>query len=275
MPDRMKEWGGSVFNSCSNLKTFTANGLEEVTYADFAQCYALESVNLGAVKKIYREAFANCPSLKQITLPACTQWVDANAFAENVQVNCLNTELVKFGKNGLHYAEEITISGTRDYQNAFSVLTLVNEQRAANGLSALTMDTGLLETAMIRAGELQVLFSHTRPDSTSCFMANKDMRAENVAIGQQSAAAVMDSWMNSEGHRKNILTESFTTIGIGCFYINGTYSWVQCFGSSEIKYSGSASQPDDFSVDVYTKRYIFGGGNYEWYYLGRTGRLYL
>lgn len=246
LPDRMKEWGGSVFNSCSNLKTFTAKGLEEVVYADFAQCYALESVNLGAVKKIYRQAFANCPSLKQITLPACTQWVDANAFEEGVQVNCQNKELVKYGQNGLHYAEEITISGTRDYQNAFSVLALVNEQRAANGLSALTMDTGLLETAMIRAGEQQVLFSHTRPDGTSCYMANKDMSAENVAIGQQSAAAVMDSWMKSEGHRKNILTASYTTIGIGCFYINGTYTWVQCFGSSET--SNTAVQPANQTI---------------------------
>ncbi len=257
LPDYMKEWGGSVFNSCKKLKTFTANGLEKVVYADFAQCYALENVHLGAVKRIHREAFANCPSLKQITLPACTEWVDANAFEKDVQVNCLNKELMKFGRNGLHYAEEITISGTRDYQKAFAVLALVNEQRAANGLAALTMDTGLLETAMVRAGEQQVLFSHTRPDGTSCFDANADMKAENVALGQQSAAAVMNSWMQSSGHRKNILTASYTTIGIGCFYLNGTYTWVQCFGNSATPSQAVQAANQTISQSMYIPKDTF------------------
>ncbi|MBS5673815.1 MAG: leucine-rich repeat protein, partial [Lachnospiraceae bacterium] len=233
LPDRMKKWGGSVFNSCSSLKTFTAKGLETIGYADFAQCYALETVNLSKVKTIYRQAFANCPSLTSITLPASTQYVDENAFEAGVQVNCLNKELVKFGKNGLHYAEKITISGTRDYKKAFEVLSIVNKKRAENGLSALTMDSSLLETAMIRAGEQEVLFSHTRPDGAACFSANAAMIAENVAINQRSASEVMNSWMNSEGHRENILSKDATTIGIGCFYMDGVYTWAQCFGNAE------------------------------------------
>lgn len=233
LPDRMKKWGGSVFNSCSSLKTFTAKGLETIGYADFAQCYALETVNLSKVKTIYRQAFANCPSLTSITLPASTQYVDENAFEAGVQVNCLNKELVKFGKNGLHYAEKITISGTRDYKKAFEVLSIVNKKRAENGLSALTMDSSLLETAMIRAGEQEVLFSHTRPDGAGCFSANAAMIAENVAINQRSASEVMNSWMNSEGHRENILSKDATTIGIGCFYMDGVYTWAQCFGNAE------------------------------------------
>ena len=84
---------------------------------------------------------------------------------------------MKFGKNGLHYAEKITISGTRDYKKAFEVLSIVNKKRAENGLSALTMDSSLLETAMIRAGEQEVLFSHTRPDGAGCFSANAAMIA--------------------------------------------------------------------------------------------------
>ena len=66
------------------------------------------------------------------------------------------------------------------------------------------MDSSLLETAMIRAGEQEVLFSHTRPDGAACFSANAAMIAENVAINQRSASEVMNSWMNSEGHRENI-----------------------------------------------------------------------
>lgn len=246
LPDRMKEWGGSVFNSCSSLKKFTAKGLETISYADFAQCYDLETVNLSNVKKIYRQAFANCPSLRNITLPASTQYVDENAFEAGVQVECLNKELVKFGKNGLHYAEKITISGTRDYKKAFEVLSIVNQKRAENGLSPLTMDSSLLQTAMIRAGEQEVLFSHTRPDASGCFSANSGMIAENVAINQKSASEVMNSWMNSEGHRNNILSKEATTIGIGCFYMNGVYAWAQCFGDSENPQA--ATQPANQTV---------------------------
>ena len=234
IPDSMKEWGGSVFNQCENLEKFTANGLESVAYADFANCTSLKTVNLTKVKKIYREAFTGCSSLKAITLPATTQWVDANAFEASVDVKCLNGKLKKFGRNGLHYAETITIEGNKDYKKAFEVLSLVNKERKANGLSELVMDKSLLETAMIRAGEQAVLFSHTRPDGSSCFTANAKMIAENVAIGQTTASSVMNSWMNSQGHRENIMLNSAKTIGIGCFYINGSYMWVQCFGQNSI-----------------------------------------
>lgn len=230
LPDTMTEWGGSVFNSCASLVTFKAKGLKEIQYADFAQCYALENVILSGVENIYRQAFTNCSSLKEITLPVTTKWVDANAFAEDVKINCLNKSLVKFGKNGLHYAETINITGTRDYKKAFEVLSIVNKKRTEKGLTALKMDEELLESAMIRAGEQAVLYSHTRPDGSSCFTANKYMVAENIAIGQTSSTQVMTSWMNSQGHKENILLKDANTIGIGCFYINGVYTWVQCFG---------------------------------------------
>lgn len=231
LPSTITQWEGSVFNSCHNLETFTSNGLTEIGYADFAQCYSLKNVHLSKVENIYRQAFANCPKLTEITLPATTKFVDANAFSASVKITCLNKELVKFGANGLHYGETITISGQKDYKKAFEVLNLVNQTRKKYGLSALTMDTSLLEDAMTRAGELAVLFSHTRPDSSSCFSANKYMIAENVALGQRSASDVMSSWMNSPGHRSNILMDGPNTIGIGCFYIDGIYTWVQCFGS--------------------------------------------
>lgn len=130
LPATMKEWGGSVFNSCSNLKTFRGLGLESIAYADFAQCYSLTDVYLPNVKIIYRQAFANCPSLQSITLPASTQFVDENAFSSTVIINCENKDLVKFGANGLRYVETIRITGKRDYTKAFEVLTKVNEERA-------------------------------------------------------------------------------------------------------------------------------------------------
>lgn len=229
LPDSMTEWEGSVFNSCSNLESFTSKGLKVICYADFAKCYALKTVTLGAVEKINREAFYGCSKLKAITLPATTQYVNATAFPATTQINCLNTELVPFGQNGLQYAETVEITGTRNYDKAYEVLKLVNQERTANGLSPLYMDESLLESAMVRAAECSLLFSHTRPDSTLCMTANEKMYAENIAAGQTTAATVMNSWMNSEGHRANILEKEYGSIGIGCFVIDGCYYWTQCF----------------------------------------------
>jgi uncharacterized repeat protein (TIGR02543 family) len=131
------------------------------------------------------------------------------------------------------------------------------------------MNASLLDTAMVRAEEQSVLFSHTRPNGSSCFSANSLIVAENVAIAQQSADAVMDSWMNSEGHAANILNSSYTSIGIGCYLINGTYTWVQEFGTDSIsedcsKPANKSTKPsigiarDTFSEAVITSGIIFG-----------------
>ena len=130
-----------------------------------------------------------------------------------------------------------TISVTRSYSYAYEVLKLVNEERSKAGVKpALKMDASLLDTAMMRSGEIVLLFSHTRPDGSSCFTAFKDdstSRGENIAAGYQTPAAVVEGWMNSEGHRANILNPDFTTIGIGCVKHDSLYQiyWTQCFGN--------------------------------------------
>ena len=94
---------------------------------------------------------------------------------------------------------------------------------------------------------MALYFSHTRPDGSSCFSATDKMEAENIAGGQSSADAVMTSWMNSAGHRANILTSYFKTIGIGCFTQGGTVFWVQCFGTDT---PATISRPADKNVVV-------------------------
>ncbi len=145
----------------------------------------------------------------------------------------------------------IQFKGTQNYNEAYAVLDLVNQYRAEEGLPALKMDEELMAAAMQRAAECSIYFSHTRPDGTSCFTVfpskfTYGSRAENIAIGQGSATAVMNSWMNSPGHYGNIMDSSFTTIGIGCFYQDGILSWVQLFSSR----SGTApsTQPDNTTV---------------------------
>lgn len=113
------------------------------------------------------------------------------------------------------------------------VLRLVNEIRAENGLSALTAETSLTAAANCRAKEVSESFSHTRPDGSSCFTVLREYNVdymgagENIAMGFTSAEAVVAAWMNSDGHRANILNASFTKLGVG--YDPTTYSWVQLF----------------------------------------------
>lgn len=122
-----------------------------------------------------------------------------------------------------------------DNSMAQQVLALVNEERADAGLTAVQLDTSVQQAATVRATELASLFSHTRPDGSSCFTAllqagvNYQGAGENIAYGQQTAQAVMTAWMNSTGHRENILNSKFTTLGVGYELINGTPYWVQLF----------------------------------------------
>lgn len=135
-------------------------------------------------------------------------------------------------------------------QLAGEVVTLVNQERARQGLPALgTLDT-LTAAAQVRAPEVARSFSHTRPDGRSfstvlseAGVTNYYMAGENIASGQRTPEAVMNSWMNSSGHKANILNKEFTHIGVA--YHNG--AWVQVFiGSSSSSGSGGpggTSQP--------------------------------
>lgn len=138
----------------------------------------------------------------------------------------------------------IGITGLEDYDKAYEVLELVNQERAKEGLSSLVMDKSLLEAAMQRAAELSFYFSHTRPDGQTCFTAfTGGSQAENIAWNQASASAVMNSWMNSEGHRNNIMGNRYTSIGIGCFYYDNSCYWVQVFSDiTPVKQEKPANQ---------------------------------
>ncbi len=127
-------------------------------------------------------------------------------------------------------ASTMHIEVDQDYTQAYKVLDLVNQQRKAAGLNTLTMDKDLLNAAMQRAAEISVLFSHTRPNGTSCLTVSSKAKGENIALGQKDAAAAMKDWMASTGHKENILYSSYTTIGVGCVKVGSSYYWVQCFG---------------------------------------------
>lgn len=118
---------------------------------------------------------------------------------------------------------------------AAEVIKLVNAERAKAGLSPLSQDSDLSSYAQLRSTEIVSKFAHQRPDGASAldYVMNTGKYVtcgENIAMGQRSPEEVMNSWMNSPGHRANILNESFSYIGVGCCNSNGTLYWVQIFG---------------------------------------------
>ena len=234
LPENIKEIESGTFGECFSLQSFQSTALENIPYQCFLNDSALVNLDLNeGMKDISRCAFLGCWSLEEVTLPESVEYVHSFAFETTTNLIPKNSELSAFGKNGLRKLEFLTVDVSRDYENAYAVLKIVNEERTKEGLAPVMMNESLLETAMQRAGEIAVLFSHTRPDGSSCFDLNTLMSGENIAYGDITPEKVMNSWMNSEGHRANILTGGYTTIGIGCAYVNGGYYWVQCFGTGE------------------------------------------
>ncbi len=116
---------------------------------------------------------------------------------------------------------------------------LINKERAKKGLDELEWDDTVAEACQIRAEEITEKFSHVRPDSTICFTAfdevgfSSNAEGENIAEGQTTPKAVVKAWMNSKGHRENILKSSYNRSAIGFVYDPDSdykYYWVQMFG---------------------------------------------
>lgn len=118
---------------------------------------------------------------------------------------------------------------------AKEVLRLVNIERDKAGLSHLTTNSTLTAAADKRAQETKQSFSHTRPNGTGFQTALNEYgvayrtAGENIAYGQKSPQEVVTGWMNSPGHRANILNANFNKIGIGVYQSNGVYYWSQLF----------------------------------------------
>ncbi|ELS56785.1 CAP domain-containing protein [Streptomyces viridochromogenes] len=120
---------------------------------------------------------------------------------------------------------------------AAEVLQLVNEERAQVGCSAVAANSSLTELAQDFSEDMAArgFFDHTDPDGASPWdRAAKagitDLGGENIARGQSDAAAVMEAWMNSPGHKANILNCDFKTLGVGVHFGSGGPWWTQDFG---------------------------------------------
>ena len=245
------------FYDCPSLASVRLpETLTRVSNTCFANT-ALTSIDIPAkVKEVNYAAFADIPTLARVT--GCEGLQKIN----NIAFRYTGISGFPFGKNlkfvsGLafygcenfpnpnipsylskdasgdywRFDGPLYVKGTDNYDYAFKVLALVNKERAKQKLPALKMDADLLKAAMQRASEVAVLFEHTRPTGQDCFSASPKMSGENIAVYQSSPASVMKTWMNSPGHKANIMSSDFKSIGVGCFVQNGAYCWVQAFGS--------------------------------------------
>ncbi|WP_369405010.1 CAP domain-containing protein [Piscibacillus salipiscarius] len=117
------------------------------------------------------------------------------------------------------------------------VVELVNQERQERGLQPLKASSELSDVAREKSRDMAKnnYFSHTSPTYGSPFDMMKqfgiDYRTagENIAMGQTTPEQVMNGWMNSDGHRKNILSSNFTHIGVGYVESNGQTYWTQMF----------------------------------------------
>ena len=117
------------------------------------------------------------------------------------------------------------------------VVKYTNEFRTEVGQAPLTLDETLTKAAMVRAIEMAYSdkFSHKRPDGNMCYYIMRDFGqdiygvGENIASRQRNAKEVSYAWKGSQGHYENMISASFTRIGVGVINFYGTYYWVQLF----------------------------------------------
>ena len=143
--------------------------------------------------------------------------------------------------NGVSSVCRITVNPIKNEQSddyeqyEDEVIRLVNKERTARGLPKLKKRNDLVPLANTRAKEIVSKFDHVRPDGRNSFTILSDNNiqyssvGENIAYGQDTPEYAMKCWMDSKGHRENILSTKFNGIGVGCYEHNGTLYWVQLF----------------------------------------------
>ena len=114
------------------------------------------------------------------------------------------------------------------------IVKYCNEERTKAGLPELTLDEALCDAAQIRAGETATggNFAHIRPDGSGCFTvirADYNYAGENLAKGEPDGKKIVKAWMDSEPHRKNVLTSEYAKIGIAYTEADGVYYWAALF----------------------------------------------
>ena len=172
------------------------------------------------------EAEAKAKAQAEAERAAQEQAAAGNPSSENAEQSASDTNV----ETPSQFVQSESLSAYVD-----EVIRLVNIERTNAGLSPLAKNVSVCQAANTRAVEIVTTFAHVRPDGRSCFSILEEMGisytscGENIAMGQRTPEEVVQAWMNSPGHRANILNEGFEEIGVGVAEVNGTLYWVQLF----------------------------------------------
>ena len=152
-----------------------------------------------------------------------------------VALMLISTPAITYSKEPETITSSTKTEITRD-EAIERIVELVNIERKKAGLNPLKLSRELLRPAAIRAREITKVFSHTRPNglpfNTAFYGIDYKTAGENIAAGQTSCEMVMQQWMDSPGHRANILNKKYKYIGVGYLYDKNTrykHFWVQHF----------------------------------------------
>lgn len=215
-------FNGSCNQLNGNVITVSGNSQDEIK--DKLKEYGIDFKNLN---------FKNCTGFPNNVVPETEV---EKPETELPEVEKPETEAPEVEKPSKPSEDNNGSESETELSYAEQVVKLVNEERAKNGLSPLTIDKSVESAALVRSKEIEKSFSHTRPNGSSFSTALKEQgvsfkgAGENIAWGQKSPEEVMQGWMNSEGHRANILNAKFTKIGVGYYQnSNGTNYWTQLF----------------------------------------------
>ncbi len=210
--------------------------------------------NLGDISTLVKDALANKSNIK----PSNTAKVKSNKkVVKSVKKNCTtkvkknstkatntkpgtNTSTTTKPNTSTPTTTKPAASNSNSNYDAFQkeVVRLVNKERAAAGLKPLTQKPELDKVAIAKSEDMAKnnYFSHTSPtygspfDMLTQFGVKYSAAGENIAYGQKTPEEVMNGWMNSPGHRANILNANFTQIGVGVAKKpNGQLVWTQTF----------------------------------------------
>jgi len=188
-----------------------------------------------------------CSSLLFV-LSSCNRVRDFDGISIALSQEAYDDQLIRLGNEGARSIAETNVplgkspaeveeDNSNEKKFISQVLSLINEERAKEKLPPLSGEnSGLNEAAKVRAFEIVDVFSHMRPSGKRCFDVLSEFSVkyryagENIAKGQTSPEAVVNAWMNSSGHKENIMNVNYKNVGIGVAAdLDSRLHWVQLF----------------------------------------------
>lgn len=208
----------------------------------FCNAFTADSVHAADNRTTCITNLENCPDLKELSQKTFLYTGNCSGLLADILKQCDITlpDFIPSVPDNTPSTPEQTPSDEENADTSFAnqVVTLVNEERAKENLTPLIIDETIETAALIRASEIQTRFSHTRPDGSSFSTALQETgtvfrsTGENIAWGQKTPQEVVTAWMNSSGHRANIMNPDFSRIGVGHLTnADGISYWVQLFAN--------------------------------------------